>query len=45
MIRLCLSLVALIGLTACATIQGAGKDLQTADQAIETEAQQAQTGY
>ncbi|MCB2094135.1 MAG: entericidin A/B family lipoprotein [Rhodobacteraceae bacterium] len=45
MIRLFLGLAALAGLSACATIEGAGKDLQTAGQAIETEAQDAQNGY
>ena len=38
MIRLSLMLFAMISLTACATIQGAGRDLQSAGAAIEAEA-------
>lgn len=34
-------LLALVGLTACETIEGAGQDISKAGRAIEAEAQQA----
>ncbi len=40
-----LSLFALVSLAACETIEGAGRDLQTAGAVVTDEAQQAQTGY
>ncbi|TCO69550.1 entericidin A/B family lipoprotein [Rhodovulum euryhalinum] len=39
---LSLTLTALVGLAACETIEGAGRDIENAGQSIETEAQQAQ---
>jgi entericidin B len=44
MTRATLTLIAVLALAACETIQGAGKDLQTAGQAVQTEAQDAQSG-
>ena len=41
--RLTLTLIALLALTACETVKGAGRDLNTAGTAITQEAQQAQT--
>lgn len=40
-LNLC-ALVAFIALTACETIEGAGRDVQTAGQVITEESQQAQ---
>ena len=40
-----LSLIALMGLAACETVEGAGRDLQTAGAVVTDEAQDAQTGY
>jgi entericidin B len=37
-------LFALLALAACETVKGAGEDLQTAGQAVESEANQAQNG-
>jgi entericidin B len=37
-------LIALLALAACETVKGAGEDLQTAGQAVESEANQAQNG-
>ena len=45
MTRLSLILVVSFSLAACATIQGAGRDLQSAGRAIEAEASKAQTEY
>jgi entericidin B len=42
MSRICLVLVALLGLSACETVKGAGQDLQNAGQTIEGEAAQTQ---
>lgn len=42
MSRIALILVALLGLSACETVKGAGQDLQNAGQAIEGEATQTQ---
>lgn len=39
---LLLPLLALIGLTACETVQGAGRDMQNAGAAITDEAQRAE---
>jgi predicted small secreted protein len=36
-----LTLVSMVALTACQTVEGAGKDLQSAGTAISREAQQA----
>ncbi|MGI3165288.1 entericidin A/B family lipoprotein [Pseudooceanicola sp. 200-1SW] len=44
MIRLAICLAALTALTACETVQGAGRDLQKAGAAIEGEARQTQAG-
>ncbi|PJE32216.1 entericidin B membrane lipoprotein [Pseudooceanicola marinus] len=44
MIRLAFCLAALTALTACETVKGAGRDLQTAGAAIEGEANRSQTG-
>ncbi|MCC0065224.1 MAG: entericidin A/B family lipoprotein [Defluviimonas sp.] len=43
MMRLTLPLIALLALTACETVKGAGRDLETAGQAISSEAAAAQT--
>ena len=43
MIRLTLPLLALIALTACETVKGAGRDLQTTGSAISSEAAEAQS--
>lgn len=40
--RYFLILAAVLGLVACETVKGAGQDLQTAGQAIQQEAQEAQ---
>ena len=40
-----LPLIALMGLAACETVEGAGRDLQTAGAVVTDEAQDAQTGY
>lgn len=40
-----LPLLALMILSACETVQGAGRDLQTAGEAITEESQDAQTKY
>lgn len=37
-------LLALLGATACETIEGAGQDLETAGEAISQEANEAQAG-
>ena len=42
MIRIALVLTALLGLTACETVHGAGKDIQKAGSAISTEASKVQ---
>jgi len=39
-----LALLALLGLAACETIEGAGRDLETAGEAITEEAQETQAG-
>mgnify|MGYP001233771237 CR=1 FL=1 len=39
-----LTLAVLTALTACETVEGAGRDLQTAGQAVTTEARRAQAG-
>lgn len=39
-----LVLLALLGVTACETIEGAGQDLETAGEAISQEANEAQAG-
>ncbi|MHC0054561.1 entericidin A/B family lipoprotein [Actibacterium sp. D379-3] len=44
MTRIILTVAALFTLTACATIEGAGKDLESAGQAISSEAREAQAG-
>lgn len=44
MIRIVLILAAALGLSACETIKGAGKDLQAAGQTIESEASESQGG-
>ena len=41
--RLTLTLIALLALSACETVKGAGRDLNMAGTAITQEAQQAQT--
>jgi entericidin B len=42
MTRIALISLALLTLAACETVQGAGKDLQTAGQVVQQEANQAQ---
>ncbi|WP_151720317.1 entericidin A/B family lipoprotein [Gemmobacter serpentinus] len=42
MISALIPLVALLGLTACETVQGAGRDMQKAGSAITQEAQRAE---
>lgn len=42
MMRIALILAATLGLSACETIKGAGQDLQSAGQTIESEAAQSQ---
>ena len=37
-------LLALLGLTACETIDGAGQDMENAEEAISQEANEAQAG-
>lgn len=39
-----IALLALFGLVACETVQGAGRDLETAGEVIQAEAQDAQSG-
>lgn len=39
-----LALLALLGLVACETVQGAGRDLETAGEVIQNEAQETQSG-
>ncbi len=39
-----IALLALLGLVACETVEGAGRDLQTAGEVITDEAQDAQSG-
>lgn len=39
-----IALIALLGLVACETIQGAGRDLETAGEVIQDEAQDTQSG-
>jgi entericidin B len=39
-----IAVLALLGLVACETIQGAGRDLETAGEVIQDEAQDAQSG-
>ena len=39
-----IALLALLGLVACETVEGAGRDLQTAGEAIQDEAQETQSG-
>ena len=43
MFRLALPLLALFALSACETVKGAGRDLQSAGHAITTEATDAQS--
>ena len=38
-----IALFALLGLVACETIQGAGRDLETAGEVIQNEAQETQS--
>ncbi len=40
-----LPLLALLAVSACETVEGAGRDLQTAGAVVVDEAQDAQTGY
>jgi predicted small secreted protein len=42
MTRISLILLATLALAACETVEGAGKDLQSAGQAVQQEANQAQ---
>jgi entericidin B len=42
MTRIALILLATLALAACETVEGAGKDLQSAGQAVQQEANQAQ---
>ena len=42
MTRIAILLTALLGLAACETIQGAGRDIQTAGEAIEETAEDVQ---
>ena len=39
-----LALLSLLALVACETVEGAGRDLETAGEAITDEAQEAQAG-
>jgi predicted small secreted protein len=39
-----LALFALLGLAACETVQGVGRDLETAGEAIQDEAQDTKSG-
>ena len=43
--RIILTLVALLGLAACETIEGAGQDIETAGEAIQQESNEVQGGY
>lgn len=43
-IRFIAPALALLALTACETVQGAGRDMQTAGQAITSESQEVQSG-
>jgi entericidin B len=38
-----IALLALLGLVACETVQGAGRDLETAGEVIQDEAQETQS--
>ena len=40
-----LPLFALMAVSACETVKGAGRDMQTAGAVVTSEAQQAKTGY
>ena len=40
-----LPMLALMALSACETVEGAGRDITTAGQAITAESKDAQTGY
>jgi predicted small secreted protein len=40
-----LPLLAVMALSACETVKGAGRDMQTAGAVVTSEAQQAKTGY
>tara|TARA_Y100000815_G_scaffold264882_2_gene281091 strand:+ start:1307 stop:1543 length:237 start_codon:yes stop_codon:yes gene_type:complete len=44
MARIILTFAALAALTACATVEGVGKDLETAGKTISSEAREAQAG-
>lgn len=44
MTRITLILIALLGLAACETVEGAGRDLSSAGAAISDEAQETQAG-
>lgn len=44
MTRITLALVALLGLVACETVEGAGQDLENAGQAIQQESNEVQYG-
>ncbi|MDW4551070.1 entericidin A/B family lipoprotein [Defluviimonas sp. D31] len=44
MLRLILPLLALFALTACETVKGAGRDIETAGDAISSAAQDVQSG-
>lgn len=39
----CLSLIALIGLTACETVKGAGRDMENAGEAVTDAAEDAES--
>lgn len=39
-----LPLLALVALTACETVKGAGRDLETAGESLQTEAAETQAG-
>ncbi len=45
MTRATLILTAVLALSACETMKGAGKDLQSAGQTVQQEAAQTQAGY
>jgi predicted small secreted protein len=40
-----LPLLAVMAVSACETVKGAGRDMQTAGAVVTSEAQQAKTGY
>jgi len=44
MTRITLSLLALLGVVACETIEGAGQDIENAGEAIQIESNEAQYG-